>query len=60
MAIVAAVAVAMVVIVIYCSEYIILLWCLYYFIVLKAKIDPLIDAECFVKWVGKIDKVTFL
>ena len=26
----------------YCSGYIILLWCLYYFIVLKAKIDPLL------------------
>ena len=26
----------------YCSRYIILLWCLYYFIVLKAKIDPLL------------------
>ena len=27
----------------YCSRYIILLWCLYYFIVLKAKIDPLLQ-----------------
>ena len=26
----------------YCSGYIILLWCLYYFIVLKAKIDPIL------------------
>ena len=26
----------------YCSGYIILLWYLYYFIVLKAKIDPLL------------------
>ena len=26
----------------YCSKYIILLQCLYYFIVLKAKIDPLL------------------
>ena len=30
------------VIVVYCSEYIILLCCLYYFTVLKAKIKPLI------------------
>ena len=27
----------------YCSKYIILLWCLYYFIVSKAKIDPLLQ-----------------
>ena len=27
----------------YCSRYIILLWCLYYFIVLKTKIDPLLQ-----------------
>ena len=27
----------------YCNRYIILLWCLYYFIVLKAKIDPLLQ-----------------
>ena len=27
----------------YCSRYIILLWCLYYFIVLKVKIDPLLQ-----------------
>ena len=26
----------------YCNRYIILLWCLYYFIVLKDKIDPLL------------------
>ena len=30
----------------YYSRYIILLWCLYYFIVLKAKIDPLLQYEC--------------
>ena len=30
----------------YCSGYIILLWCLYYFIVLKAKIDPLLQHVC--------------
>ena len=27
----------------YCSRYIILLWYLYYFIILKAKIDPLLQ-----------------
>ena len=27
----------------YCSRYIILLWCLYYFIVSKTKIDPLLQ-----------------
>ena len=30
----------------YCNRYIILLWCLYYFIVLKAKIDPLLQHVC--------------
>ena len=30
----------------YCSKYIILLWCLYYFIVLKAKIDLLLQHVC--------------
>ena len=30
----------------YCSKYIILLQCLYYFIVLKAKIDPLLQHVC--------------
>ena len=30
----------------YCSGYIILLWCLYYFIVLKAKIAPLLQHVC--------------
>ena len=38
----------------YCSGYISLLWCLYYFIVLKAKIAPLLQHI-----LGKIDKVTF-
>ena len=32
----------------YYSRYIILLWCLYYFIVLKAKIDPLLLDRYFV------------
>ena len=32
----------------YCNRYIILLWCLYYFIVLKAKIDPLL--QYVLKW----------
>ena len=30
----------------YCNGYIILLWCLYYFIVLKAKIDLLLQHVC--------------
>ena len=30
----------------YCSRYIILLWCLYYFIVLEVKIDPLMLDVC--------------
>ena len=42
----------------YCSKYIILLWCLYYFIVLKCKINPLLQ-YVFVKWVGKINKIIF-
>ena len=30
----------------YCSRYISLLWCLYYFIVLKSKIAPLLQHVC--------------
>ena len=48
----------MVVVVVYCVEYIILLCCLYYFNVLNNKIKPF-DVEYIIKWGVKIDKVVF-